>query len=112
MKVIKEFKNNELVYDNLSSEQPVKSIYLVDEFIEVNFNDLINTQFSRGNVGSKIEEYMNYLHLGEYSKANNGGFINFYRLISSNGNEYVLFSGVNEVSNSHYIVTIHMVLIG
>ena len=82
MKIIKEFKNDEKVYRNYNSDSVQK--YHIEELeLVVDFQDIINTQFSGGNTNSKFEKIKNFLHLGMYSKAPCGGFINFYEIKSN-----------------------------
>jgi len=110
MQVIKEFGSNELVYDNVKNGSITQSIDISDETININYSDIIDTQFVGGNVGPKFEQLKRDLNLGVYSKAPCGGFVNFFKVVSDKGNNYIVYSGVNEVSNSHYIVTIHKIL--
>ncbi len=63
---------------------------------------MINSQFSGGNINDKIDCFKKILHLGIYSNAHCGGFLNFYKLKGNKNNEYVIFYGVNEISISHY----------
>ena len=111
MKIVKELAELECYYDNAVTGMPtLTKIDLNDDSVIVDFRAIIGTQFTGGNVPEKVEDLMEILHLGEFSSAPNGGFINFYSAQSRNHENYILFSGVNEVSNSHYIVTVHKVL--
>lgn len=112
MQIVKEFRINELTYDNVKNGSITQLISLDSETIDVNYNDIINTQFTGGNVGQQFEELKINLNLGMYSKAPCGGFVNFFKITSNHGNDYIIYSGVNEVSNSHYVVTIHKILEG
>ncbi|MCF2446938.1 hypothetical protein L0657_23490 [Dyadobacter sp. CY345] len=110
MEILIEFKNNEYFFDNTSFEPSKINITLNDETIFLDYEWLIETQFKGGNVGDLFEELKYEMKLGQNSKAPCGGFINFYMLRGCKGNMYIIFSGVNEVSNSHYIVTLHKIL--
>jgi hypothetical protein len=110
MIVIKEYNSNELMFDNVERTSNIKKININGETIEINYNSIIDTQFTGGNTGQKFEQLKEILNLGIYSKAPCGGFINFYKISGSSGNDYIIYSGVNEVSNSHYIITIHKIL--
>ena len=110
MKTIKEYSNRELVFDNTKSKSSKTEIDIGSEVIQVDYNSIVDTQFSGGNMGQEFEALKTFLNLGMYSKSPCGGFVNFYLQEGSKGGKYILFSGVNEVSNSHYIVTIHKVL--
>lgn len=110
MEKIKEYSNSEFVFDNTKTTSSVEKIKLNGETITVDYNSIIDTQFSGGNTGQEFEHLKAFLGLGIYSKAPCGGFVNFYALTGDRGNDYILFTGINEVSNSHYIVTIHQIL--
>ncbi|HEX8549556.1 MAG TPA: hypothetical protein VF691_21530 [Cytophagaceae bacterium] len=111
MEVVKELNNSELTYDNVKNDQDKRSIRVKDEIIEINFQNIIDTQFTGGNLGEKREQFVNDLRIGMYSKAPCGGFINLFEVKSNKGVNYVVYSGIQEVSNSHYIVTIHKILL-
>jgi len=49
------------------------------------------------------------LKLGMHSKAPCGGFVNFYQ-VKNGERSFILYSGVNEVYNSQFIITIHKIL--
>lgn len=108
MRVVKEYKEGEFVYDNTKNSNHRQTLKIDDYELIIDFQDLIDTQFTCGNISEKIEDIKSMLGLGKYSKASCGGFINFYRLKESNCN-YIIYSGVNEVSNSHYIVSLHKI---
>lgn len=110
MQIVKEFWENELVYDNVKVMSVIQSTDVDNEIISINYNDIIDTQFTGGNVGQKFEQLKMYLNLGLYSKAPCGGFVNFFKVTGSKGNDFIVYSGINEVSNSHYIVIIHKIL--
>ena len=111
MEVIREYENKEHVFDNTKSDQTVTKISMNKESIRVDYRSIIDTQFSGGNLSNnEFEQLKGYLALGTYSNAPCGGFINFHQVVSNKGNRYVIYSGVNEVSNSHYVVTIHKIL--
>lgn len=109
MKIIKEYQDNEIVYDNTRSKTSEIILKLDEVQLLVNFEKIIDTQFTAGNVKEKFEMLKNLLNLGMYSKAPSGGFVNFYQIINGDRN-FIIYSGINEVSNSHYIVTIHKIL--
>ncbi|MGQ1911815.1 hypothetical protein ACT3CE_18830 [Marinifilum sp. RC60d5] len=100
---------NEIVFDNLK-DKTTKEIIIEEDKLNIEFNKIIESQFSGGNIEDKYDRYKTFLGLGMYSKAHCGGFINLYKTLSEKGNYYIIYSGVNEVSNSHYIVTVHMIL--
>ncbi|MDW3194705.1 MAG: hypothetical protein R8G66_20165 [Cytophagales bacterium] len=110
MKIVKEYDRNELVFDNAISKSLRKNVVINDEEITIDFDSIIDTQFSGGNIGQDFEELKTFLKLGMYSRSPCGGFVNLYLIEGKNGGKYILFSGVNEVANSHYIVTIHKIL--
>lgn len=112
IKVIKSFGQNIYVFDNLKNKNHIVDIDINDEKIKVDFDLLIQTQFSGGNISDKnyFEKIKNFLNLGKYSKAPCGGFVNFFKIEDKKCREYIIYSGVNEVSHSHYIVTIHKIL--
>jgi hypothetical protein len=110
MHIEKEFNHSEVVFDSFLNKQPFVSLILNNDEVLLNFNDIINTQFTEGNIGAKLTHLKKFLNLGMYSKAPCGGFLNFFELLSKNGNSLIVFSGVNEVSNSHYIITIHKII--
>ncbi|NOU61921.1 hypothetical protein [Marinifilum caeruleilacunae] len=109
MKIIKQFSPNEFVFDNLKDKK-TREIILGEDNLKIEFNKIIDSQFLGGNIENKYDEYKDFLGLGIYSKAPCGGFINFYKIRSVKKTNYVIYSGINEVSNSHYVITIHMVL--
>ncbi len=111
MKIVKQFNTKEIVFDNLRDKSNSTDLIIGDDTLKIDFNKIIDTQFSGGNVQLKFNDYKSLLRLGQYSKAECGGFVNFFNITSENGKDYVLYSGVNEVSNSHYIVTIHKILV-
>ncbi len=111
MKILRQFQINELVFDNIRDKSNKVNLSIGEDTLEIDFNRIIDSQFSGGNVPSKFNDYKSLLNLGRYSKAECGGFVNFFKVRSVNGRDYVLYSGVNEVSNSHYIVTIHKLMI-
>jgi hypothetical protein len=106
-----DFEVPKLIFDNTKEEATVEDVIIDGNRISIPFEKIIDSQFSEGNT-SLIEkdELKQYLNLGKYSKAPCGGFVNFFRKNESSGTDYVIYSGVNEVSNSHYIVTVHKVL--
>ncbi len=110
MKVICEYLKNEFVFDSTKSNSNKVKININCEIIDIDYNSIINTQFSGGNIKDEFEDLKSFLNLGIYSKSPCGGFINFYSITGSCGGKYILFSGVKEASNSHYIVTIHKIL--
>jgi len=110
MKIIIEYSNSEFVFDNTNSKPSKTEIEINSEVVEVDYNSIIDIQFSGGNIGQEFEALKTFLNLGMYSKSPCGGFVNFHLQEGSKGGNYILFSGVNEVSNSHYVVTIHKVL--
>jgi hypothetical protein len=110
MRIIKQFNLKEFVFDNLRDQSNILYITIEDDILKIDFNQIIDTQFSGGNVQLKFNDYKDLLNLGHYSKAECGGFVNFFKVASDKGNEYILYSGVNEVSNSHLVVTIHKIL--
>ncbi len=110
MQTIREYRNGEFIFDNTAANYSVEKIKLDGETITVDYNLIIDTQFSGGNTGQEFEHLKAFLDLGTYSKAPCGGFVNFYAITGDRGNNYILFSGINEVSNSHYIVTIHKIV--
>jgi hypothetical protein len=109
MIIIKEFSNNKIVYDNLINKDSRMSLVIDNYKGTLNFQDIINTQFSGGNLGNEVEKVKSFLNLGIYSKAPCGGFANLYKQ-KWGEDSIIMFSGVNEVSNSHYIVTVHKIL--
>ena len=109
MELIKEFQKKELIFDNIKTKSCIKTINLFSDVINIDFCAIIDTQFMGGNIGQSFEELKKELNMGLYSKAPCGGFVNFYKVTSNLGNEYVVYSGVNEVSNSHYLVTVHRI---
>lgn len=109
MQTMIEFGNNELVYDNTKNESYTQSIIVSNDTININYNDIIDTQFTGGNVAHKLEQLKSVLNLGVYSRAPCGGFVNFFKITSRKGNSYYIYSGINEVSNSHYIITIYKI---
>jgi hypothetical protein len=108
---IKDFEVPKLIFDNTKRETSLVDVIVQGKSVSIPFENIINSQFSEGNT-SMIEkdELKQYLSLGKYSKAPCGGFVNFYRINESLYTDYVIYSGVNEVSNAHYIVTVHKVL--
>ena len=109
MMIIKKFSLGECVYDNSLKTHPRKRTEIDGNIIEIDFQAIIDSQFSGGNIAGKYDLLKKYLGLGQFSAAPCGGFVNFILVISDRGNEYIVFSGVNEVENSHYIVTIHAI---
>ena len=110
MQIVKEFGSNEYIYNNLINSSVTQKIKISNEVIIINYNDIIGTQFTGGNVNKKFKQLKNTLNLGIYSKALCGGFINFFKIIGNLGNSYIIYSGIKELSNSNYLVTIHKVL--
>lgn len=111
MKIVKDYGNQELSFDNLTVKSNIKLDFLDDEIL-VELNNIINTQFQGGNIqeNEMLQSLKDYLGIGLYSKAPCGGFVNFFKVKSIKGEDFVLYSGVNEVSNSHYLITIHKIL--
>ncbi len=110
MKTAKSFSIKEIVFDNTVSKESTIIINVKKDTLIVDFKAIINTQFSGGNIREKYNKYCDFLGLGKYSKAPCGGFVNFYEYKSNLGKNYILYSGINEVSNSHYIVTVHKII--
>jgi hypothetical protein len=110
MKIIKHFNKTELVFDNIRNKSNKVTVTIGDDTLKIDFDNIINTQFSGGNIQSKFNEYKRFMNLGQYSKAECGGFVNFFKITSDKGKVYILYSGINEVSNSHYIVTVHKII--
>ncbi len=110
MKIIKEYQNSQLVFDNTMSKSSKIEIDINSEIIQIDYNAIIDTQFSGGNMGQEFETLKTFLKLGMHSKSPCGGFLNFYFITAKKSSGFILFSGVNEVSNSHYIVTVHKIL--
>ncbi len=108
---IKNLEIGKYVYDNLKSRKSLQRVRLEEETLKVNYEELINTQFKGGNIENDIlvNELKESLNLGIYSKAPCGGFVNFFWITGNKGGSYIIFSGVNEVSNSRYIVTLHSI---
>lgn len=111
MLIIKDFSKDEFVFDNLANLSSVKQINIKNETIDLNFQEIIYTQFTAGNIGHLFESLKAFLNLGKYSKAPCGGFVNFFEIMGTGGTKFVIYSGVNELSNSHYKVTIHKIII-
>ena len=110
MKVIKEFSSNKFIYDNTKKLKNVLDVILDNLILKINFDDIINTQFSLGNISKdEVEKVKNFLNMGLFYNDINGGFINFYK-IKIKEREFIVFSGVNEISNSHYIITLHKII--
>ena len=109
MKIIKEYNLKEIVFDNLKDKSDSTIEFDTDKLV-IEFDKIVNTQFTGGNIQTDFNSFKSFLKLGQYSKAECGGFPNFYRTESVNGSSYVIYSGVNEVSNSHYIVTVHKII--
>lgn len=107
--IIKSYENKELVYDNLIDKLDC-SIQFGNAHLKFLFSEIIDTQFEGGNVPNEIELLANFLKLGMYSKADCGGFPNFFKVESDDQSEYIIYSGINEPSNSHIIVTVHKIL--
>ena len=55
------------------------SLAIDNHTVILNFQDIINTQFSGGNLGSEIDKVKSFLNLGIYSKAPCGGFVNLHK---------------------------------
>jgi hypothetical protein len=111
MKILKECGTRDYYFDNGVKDMPALVTVILDsDWIIVDFQAIIDTQFSGGNVPNKFEGLKRMLGLGEFSSAPGGGFINFFSVFSQQNVEYILFSDVNEVYNSHYIVTVHKVI--
>jgi|GEM_PF-3436191 len=110
MKIIQEFFSSEIFYDNSSGKESKRVIDVEDNEIVIDFQEIINTQFSGGNVSHKYEDLKSFLNLGLFASAPDGGFINFYLIKSRNYNDYIIYSGINEVYNGHYLVKIHKIL--
>ena len=109
--LIKEFVADKIVYDNRRKDPKLKKINLGDDFIDVNFWDITNTDIQGGNVDSELHgELKKILHMGPYSGASDGASANFFKIVSKkSGKAYIVYSGVNEVYNSLYVVTIHKI---
>lgn len=110
MEIIFNFVINQNIYDSLNNYSHVLKVKIEDKILKINFKKIIDTQFSLGNIeNNETEKLKDFLHLGKFSKAPCGGFINFYEIKNKNC-RYVIYSGVNEVSNSHYLVTLHKII--
>lgn len=111
MHLIHDFRKEKPTFDSLTDRRYFDKIKINDDIIEVNYNSIIDTQFTGGNVDeNSYEYYKKLLNLGTFAKAPCGGFVNFYKIKSLKKREFILFSGVNEVSNSRYIVIIHKII--
>jgi hypothetical protein len=111
MKIIKTFLPNEFIYDNTKNHKNTLILKLEELTLEIDFNKIINTHFSLGNISKdEIEIIKRSLGIGMFYKAPCGGFVNFYKIKAKNNIEYILYSGVSEVSNSHYVVILYKVL--
>lgn len=110
MQIVKEYRNNDFFYDNTKNQPIIQKVYLDNGEIEINFNDIIGTQFTGGNLFQRFEQLKSYMNIGSYEKAPCGGFVNFYSVIGKYNDNYIVYSGIKEVSNSHYIITIHKIL--
>lgn len=112
MKIIKNFKNNEFVYDSVKSKKNKIEIEIEDDEIKVNYDEIIDCFFNQGNISnlSFKKELFEFLNLGINSKAPSGGFINLFQIKSKKNQTYIIFSGVKEVSNSYFIVDVHKVI--
>jgi len=109
MKILRRYQDDKIVYDNTKSNTSEIILNLEEGQLLIDFEKIIDTQFTAGNVKEKFELLKNLLNLGMYSKAPCGGLVNFYQV--KNGDRcFIVYSGVNEVSNSHYTVTIHKIL--
>ncbi|WP_445716946.1 hypothetical protein [Flavobacterium sp.] len=111
MESIYTFNNNEIIYDSFIDKNHILKLNIENIILKINFKEIIDTQFSLGNIpNNEINILKKYLDVGDFSKAPCGGFVNFYKINNKNL-KYVIYSGVKEVSNSRYLVTLHKVLI-
>jgi hypothetical protein len=69
MKIIKEFTPSEYYYDNAFGKESTCTINVENNVIVVDFQKIINTQFSGGNVSNKYEDLKSFLNLGLFSSA-------------------------------------------
>lgn len=104
-----EVEYGQFVYDNTSDTSPLIGIIVGNALLRLDFRWLIDSQFQAGNLGSESNLVKKELGLGIYSKAPCGGFVNLFKLISSLECNFIIYSGVNEISNSHYIITVHKI---
>lgn len=109
MKIVEKYRNGEFVFDNLKDNHRVE-ILIENNRIRINFQNIIDTQFTGGNIGDDFYDLREFMRLGKYDKAPCGGFVNFNKVISDEGKNYIIFSGVKEISNSYYLVTVHCIL--
>jgi len=110
MEVIKEFLSNEFKYDNTKNQKNILELKIEKNIFKIEFDKIINTHYSLGNISKdEIEIIKDKLKIGMFYNSPCGGFINFYKIMNKKS-EYILYSGVNEVSNSHYVVTLHKII--
>lgn len=96
------YEKGELTFDSNDSLPFIANVELNGKHIEVDLDEIVNAQFTGGNDPDVFRELKLQLGIGLYTKAPCGGFINFYSI-----GDHVLYSGVKEVRNSHYMVSIH-----
>lgn len=111
VQIINNFRFGNIVFDSEISTTVTRTVSVRKSYIVVNFQDIIDTQFTGGNIPEKYEQIKLHLNLGYGSSAPCGGFINFFQITDENGKEVIIYSGINEVNNSHYIVTVHKILL-
>lgn len=99
---IRNYGIGELNFDSTQSRHSQIVLELNDDFLKIDFNSIIATQFSGGNVQDLFNELKNFLNLGVFSKAPCGEFVNFFKFSGRSKTEYIVYSGINETSNSHY----------
>lgn len=105
MKIIAEYIQGLYTFNSLKNQSSGQYITIDSDSIYVNYLDFIDNLWTNDNFRA-----VKNLNIGLYGKAPCGGFISLLKCSSNEGKAYVIYAGVNEISNSNYIITIHKVL--
>lgn len=112
MRILEKELSNKFIYDSVKSKKKKITLSIDNDTIDVDFERIIDTLFTRGNIKdpSLIEDLKKLFNIGLYSNAPCGGFINFYKVKSKKSKNYIIYSGIKEVSNSYFVVEIHKIV--
>ncbi|WP_214607062.1 hypothetical protein, partial [Hymenobacter arizonensis] len=109
MHQVKDYPWGLVIADDRAGIPATCTVPLDGDELVVDVEALLATHWAGGNEGAGREVLQRFVPLGQYTKAPCGGFVNCFRVRSARGRTYYLYSGVNEVSNSCFVATLHSV---
>lgn len=109
MHQVKAYPAGQVIADYRTGIPASWRLALDGEDVVVDVPALLDTHLQGGDAGAGLDVLQRLIPLGLYTRAPCGGFVNCFRVCSARGKTYYLYSGVNEVANSCYVVTLHAV---